>query len=284
MKNAVIVSAIFFILISGAIVPTAHADIAWTLLDQFKLDAEPIDITVSADGKLIFVLVPGEILVYSNIEKKAANRIPIDDAFDKLSYSQKNNVLILTSSSSKILKRIKIDVVHEIDISGLPYKGPDNAPVIIAVFDDYQCPYCARLHSILKQVLGKYPDKVKLVIKQFPIRSHKFAKKAARAALAANEQGKFWEFHDKLFKSYRSLNDAKFLSFAKELNLDMEKFTAGMNSEAIKNVIQKDIINGKKIGVRGTPSVYINGKVLKSRSLKGFQQIIENELKKRSLK
>jgi len=130
-------------------------------------------------------------------------------------------------------------------------------------------------------VLDRYPREVKLVFKNFPLTNHKFARKAARAALAANEQGKFWELHNKLFESYRVINDARIQDIARELGLDMEKLTRDMMSPAIQGLITRDVNNGRKIGIRGIPKIFINGKILKKRTLEGFQEMIEAELKKR---
>ena len=259
-----------------------YAEIDLTLIKQTNLDVQPLDVATSADGKLIFVLARGEILVYSIAEGKVANRISIDKDFDRVTYSGNNNVLILTSSSSKTLKIIQVDFIYNIALDSLPFKGPVDAAVTIAVFDDYQWPYCARLEPFFQQVLDKYPDNVKLVIKHFPLSNHKYAHKAASAALAANVQGKFWEFHSKLFKNYKVINDAKIQDIAKELGLDMEKFTKDMQSPAIKSLIARDVSNGRQIGVRGTPTIFINGKAFKNRNLTGIYQLIEAELKKTS--
>jgi len=115
-----------------------HADVDWTIIEQINLNAQPLDIAVSVDGKFIFILTPGEILVYSIYEDKVTNRIPVDIGFDRIAYSEKNNTLILTSSSLKKLRIIQGDQVHKLDLSGLPFKGPADAAVTIAVFDDYQ--------------------------------------------------------------------------------------------------------------------------------------------------
>jgi len=126
-----------------------------------------------------------------------------------------------------------------------------------------------------------FSNEVKLVVKNFPLNNHKFARKAAQAALAAKEQGKFWEFHHTLFQNYKSINDGKIQDIAKELNLDMEKFNKDMNSKAVQYIINRDVQDGRKIGVRGTPTVYINGKRLNDRKLSGFTEMIEAELKKK---
>ena len=126
-----------------------------------------------------------------------------------------------------------------------------------------------------------YPDKIKLVIKNYPLPNHRFAAKAARAALAAKEQDKFWEFHHKLFENYKSLNDAKVQDIAGALNLNMEAFNKSMNSSAVQHIINRDVMEGRKIGVRGTPTIFINGKQLNKRGLSGFTEMIDAELKKK---
>jgi protein-disulfide isomerase len=131
-------------------------------------------------------------------------------------------------------------------------------------------------------VLKQYPNEVKLVVKHFPLRNHKFAKKAAAAALSANEQGKFWEFHHKLFENYKTLNDAKIQAIAEELGLDMIKFKKEMRSPGIVGLINRDLKNGRQVGVRGTPTIFINGKISKKRGLSGFSEMIEAELKRKS--
>jgi protein-disulfide isomerase len=130
-------------------------------------------------------------------------------------------------------------------------------------------------------LLEKYPKDVKLVFKNFPLPMHQYAKKASISALAANRQGKFWEYHYKLFEAGPSLSDAKIQDIAKELGLDLEKFNKDLKDPAIENIINRDTKEGSQADVRGTPTIFINGKALKSRSNDGFQQMIEAELKKK---
>lgn len=282
MKKAARKFGIFlFVIIGWVSVPQfIYAEIDLTLIKQTNLDVQPLDIATSVDGKSIFVLTRGEILIYSIDEDKVTERISIDKAFDRVTSAGKNNILILTSSTSKTLKIIQVDFIYNIVLDGLPFKGPADAVVTIAVFDDYQWPYCARLEPLLQQVLDKYPENVKLVVKHFPLANHKYAHKAATAALAANVQGKFWEFHNKLFNNYNVINDAKIQDIAKELGIDMERFNKDMRSPAIKSLIDRDMSNGREIGIRGTPTIFINGKALKNRSLQGIYQVIEAEVKK----
>jgi protein-disulfide isomerase len=129
-------------------------------------------------------------------------------------------------------------------------------------------------------VLEKYPQQVRLVFKNFPLASHRFAQKAALAALAANAQGKFWEFHDALFKNYSSLDDAKIQQIATELGLDMAKLNKDMGDPALEKLVARDVRDGEEAGVRGVPAVFINGKPLKNRSMPGIQEMVTAELKK----
>jgi len=132
----------------------------------------------------------------------------------------------------------------------------------------------------LEQLLIKYPGKIKLVFKNFPIRSHKYALKAAVAALAAEPSGKFWEFHDMLFSNYNRLNDQKIQEIVGLLGLDETKFKEQQKNSAITQRIRQDYEEGIRIGVRGTPTIFINGKKLRERGMKGMEAVIEKELQK----
>jgi len=129
-------------------------------------------------------------------------------------------------------------------------------------------------------VLDKNPGKVNIVIKHFPLSSHKFARRAAAVALAAHRQDKFWECHAKIFENYRSINEAKVQEIAQEIGLDLERLNTDAKDPAIQYLINRDISNGQQSGVRGTPAIFVNGKRLSNRSLAGFQQAIDAELKK----
>jgi len=135
------------------------------------------------------------------------------------------------------------------------------------------------MERLIQQVLDQYPKKVKLVIKNFPLSRHTFARKAAQAAMAAKAQGKFWEFRRELFENHQSLSDAKILEIAKGLELDMARFTKDMNSRSVRDFVTRDIVNGRQIGVRGTPSIFVNGKRVKIRTPFDLFTVIDAELK-----
>ena len=124
----------------------------------------------------------------------------------------------------------------------------------------------------------RYPKEVKLVFKNFPLRNHKFAWPAAIAALAANKQGKFWELHDQLYENYNRLSDQKIREITQQVGLDMEKFDQDMKDPELKAIVERDFQEGARAGVRGIPTIFVNGRQLKNRSFQGFQAAIEKEL------
>lgn len=130
-------------------------------------------------------------------------------------------------------------------------------------------------------MLEKYPNDVKLVMKHFPLPSHAFAKKASIAALAAARQGKFWEMHERLYAGQKELNDGKLEAIAREIGLDLERFNADLKDPAIWSLIARDMNDGRQAEVKGTPTIFINGRLLNQRSLAGFTEAIEAELKKK---
>lgn len=119
---------------------------------------------------------------------------------------------------------------------------------------------------------------MKLVFKNFPLRNHKFAWPAAIAALAANKQGKFWELHDQLYENYNRLSDQKIREITQQVGLDMEKFDKDMKDPELKAIVERDFQEGARVGVRGIPTIFVNGRQLKNRSFQGFQAAIEKEL------
>lgn len=133
--------------------------------------------------------------------------------------------------------------------------------------------------SLLEQVLENNPKTVKIVFKNFPIRSHNFAVNAALAALAADRQGKFWEFHDQLFKNHNQLNEEKVQQIAAELKLDKGQFEKDRRDPLLLEMVKADVNQGIEAGVNSVPTVFVNGRRLKQRSLEGFQELIDKELK-----
>jgi protein-disulfide isomerase len=179
---------------------------------------------------------------------------------------------------------IDYNKVHNLPLGTSAIKGNKDAPVTIVEFSDFQCPYCARVQPTLRQVLQAYPNEVKLVYKDFPLSFHQHARNAAKAARAAGEQGKYWEMHDLIFEKYSSLTVEMFKEFAAKLNLDMNRFASDFSSNKYDNLIQQDMNLGRKAGVAGTPTLFMNGKRMKSRSFVDFKTAIDGYLKQQKQK
>ena len=136
-----------------------------------------------------------------------------------------------------------------------------NPKLTIVEFTEFQCPYCSRIAPVMKELNEKYPDKIKFVYKHFPLSFHSNAKAAAASAIAAQKQGKFWEYRYALAPHSRELSDSTYLAIAKEIGLDVAKFQKDMVLDsAMEARIDKDFQLGVKVGVQGTPNFYINGK------------------------
>ena len=136
--NLLIISVVIFSLVMSTSGLAATLGVEANRLKQISIEKMPLDVATSTDGKLMFVLVPGEVIVYSNLNGQPSNRIPVDKHFDRLSFAEKIDLLTLTSSSGKQVKMLQIDIINDISIEGSPFLGPADAPVAIAVFDDYQ--------------------------------------------------------------------------------------------------------------------------------------------------
>jgi protein-disulfide isomerase len=175
--------------------------------------------------------------------------------------------------------------VYEISTKGAPSKGPESAPVTIVEFSDFQCPFCARVVLTLKEIERTYKGSVRIVWKHLPLSSiHNDAVGAALAAEAAGRQGKFWEFHDKLFADQGKLGYDDLLQHARDLQLDMGRFQADVLNAVEKKKIEADVQEAGALGVVSTPSTFINGRPLIGAQPFGtFAKIIDEELTKLNL-
>ncbi len=147
----------------------------------------------------------------------------------------------------------------DIPVSGAPVKGPQNAPVTIVEFSDFQCPYCAAAAPQINALLQAYPAKVKLIYKEYPLEIHSQAELAAAAAVAAQKQGKFWPMYDSLFQIHDDLSRENILNVAKANGLDMHRFETDLDSTEVRETVVRDVQDGDRAGVEGTPTIFING-------------------------
>lgn len=171
--------------------------------------------------------------------------------------------------------------VYQIPLADSTIRGPKSAPVTLVEFSDFQCPFCAQTTPLIEQVMAAYPKDVRFVYKQFPLEQiHPNALNAAKASIAARNQGKFWEMHDELFKISRELTLENLRAKAKLVGLDLKKFDADMTSPETERIVRDDLTLGRTVDVQGTPTLYINGKRVMNRTIDGMKGMIDEELKK----
>lgn len=163
-----------------------------------------------------------------------------------------------------------------------PGKGPENAPVTIVEFSDFECPFCKRIHPTLQQVMETYEGEVRLVYRQFPLNSiHPNAQKAAEASLCADAQGKFWEMHDEMFEGSGVLSVAGLKATAAEIGLDTEAFATCLDSGEYADEVAADAAAAQQLGLGGTPALFINGRYLSgAQPFEAIARVIDDELQR----
>jgi protein-disulfide isomerase len=168
----------------------------------------------------------------------------------------------------------------QVATTGAPVRGAVNAPVTIVEFSDFHCPFCRKVQPVLEQLRTNYKEKIKIVYRDFPLDSlHPQARAAAEAAGCANEQGKFWEFHDKVFDNNPDGSDATLGRFAKEIGLDTTAFDTCRTAGKYKTSVLASNQEGTKLGITGTPTFFINGRMLVgSQPYEAFVRVIDEEL------
>jgi len=181
-----------------------------------------------------------------------------------------------TKTSVKVMLEPPRTVVKASDS---PAKGSTSAPVEIVEFSDFQCPYCLAANPTVQRVLQTYGDRIHFVYRNFPLPNHPNARPAAEAAQCANEQGRFWPYHDRLFANPSKLSDADLKQAAAELGLDTAKFSACVDTHKYRDAVDADMKAGQDAGVTGTPAFFINGRELTgAQPFDTFKRIIDEEL------
>jgi protein-disulfide isomerase len=188
-------------------------------------------------------------------------------------------------SQSKVVVHLQAPPVVRVAVStdGAPVRGAQDAPVTLVEFSDFHCPFCSRAQATLKQVLERYPGKVKLVYRDFPLEGlHPQARPAAEAARCANDQGKFWEYHDVLYTTAPRGASEDLRRYAGQVGLDVPKFDECVSSGAHRAAVKRDMEEGSRLGVTGTPAFFVNGRPLQgAQPLEAFVRVIEEELRGR---
>jgi len=268
----------------------ALAKTEWTFDRVDEFEKKPIDSAISADGKTAYILTKGSILLYGLKDGRILDVIPLEKKYSSISVSPKGDQLLLTRGSlfDKSVSVIKFTTTLDLPAGTSPILGSPDASVTLTVFTDYQCPYCNKSFPSYEQLLKKYPNDLNVVLKHYPLqRIHPFAPQSAIAALAADKQGKYLEFSAIMFKNYRNfkkdmpLNEETLQKYAKEIGLDLKQFNQDRKDPAFQQQLNNDKKLARQAGVRGVPSLFINGQPVKDRSLDGMSKMVAAELKKK---
>lgn len=214
------------------------------------------------------------------IDKIAQQQEEILEKLKTLEANQKRMLAAPTAARPQAPQE-DFNKVYKIDVGSSPILGNPKAPVTVVEFSDFQCPYCAQASPLIKELQKKFPDKVKVVFKHFPLSFHAGARPAAIASMAAADQGKFWEFHDVLFSNSRELKPDNMEQWAEKAGLDVARFKQDMaaKAEAYGKAVDADFQHGQSVSVRGTPTLFINGKKVQNRSIEGMSAMVEEALK-----
>lgn len=263
------------------VVPSADGNVNWTVKASWTLPAKPIDFVQSLDNKKVFILA-GDAKVYVfTAEGQKLGTVPVAAGVSAIDIAPKGEMLHLLNGQDNSYSAMDVSFNQQIDISGAPIRGKQDAPVTIVEFSDFQCPFCSRVMPVLEKVLADHPDTVRVAFKHLPLsRIHPQAEPAARAAIAAQKQDKFWEMHDALFNLTESdwTKPDLIETTAKKAGLDMARFVTDWNSEETRMKLAKDIMDAQNADVSATPSLFVNGKPVQDRSPEAIEKMITEAL------
>ena len=199
-------------------------------------------------------------------------RISLEDALRKRLFAKYN---------AKFLIKYPAPIVQTIKIEGAPSRGNLGAPVTVVMFSDFQCPACSGTDPILQKVLAEYGDKIHFVVRDFPLTTiHDHSYRAALAAYAAYQQGKFFEYIEILYKNQSQLDDASLSKYAAGIGLNVKRFELDLSSENAAAYVKKDMADGDSYGISGTPTIFVNGVKVRRLTAYGFREAIDTALKK----
>ena len=217
-------------------------------------------------GDLIAREITDKLRDYSEEE-----RLQLQTALEKRLFQKYN---------AKFLLKSPAPIVQNISTENQPSQGRQTAPVTVVMFTDFQCPTCSAVHPVLKKVLAEYGDKIRFVVRDFPLTTvHENAYRAALAANAANAQGKFFEYAELLYKNQNALDKDSLEKYAADLGLNQKQFDLDLTSEKFAADVKKDMSDGKNYGITGTPTIYVNGVKVRELSAEDFRRTIDQALK-----
>ncbi len=252
-------------------------DLNWSVQATWTIPVKPLDIAQSLDNKKVFILGADSKVYIFTPDGKKMGELPVDANTTAIDIAPRGEMLYLINGKSNSYTAIDISFNQKIDITGAPMQGKADAPVTMVVFSDFECPWCSKLKPVLDQLLAHNKDKLRIVFKHMPLQMHPQAEPAALAAIAAQKQGKFWEMHDALFE-VTNWTPNMIDETALKVGLNMEKFRADLASQEIQMQLGKDKTDAQLADVTSTPSLFINGRPVRERSLQALQAMVAEAL------
>lgn len=248
---------------------------------NLPLEGPARQVAIASETKQIFVLTEaGDILIYSEEGAKISS-FAAGDGINSMAVAPEGNRVFLSRAGKPTLSIVDLSFIQQIDLTGAPIRGNPDAPVTIVVFSEFQCPYCDKVRPLIEQALADYPDEVRVAFKHYPLQRHPLAVPAAMASVAAQEQGLFWEVHDLIFNQQQSLSADRIRELAVGAGLDMTLYEASLRDPGTAARVAGDQADGVAAGVRGTPTIFVNGQRLKNRSPAALRAMIDDELGRR---
>ena len=249
----------------------------WTERASWPLPAKPLDLVHSLDNKKVFILTADNKVHIFAADGRKLGEMGVEPDTVAIDIAPRGEMLYLINGRTNTFTAMDIGFSQQIDITGAPVRGKADAPVTLVVFSDFECPWCAKLEPLLAQLLAANADTVRVVFKHLPLPMHPQAEPAALAAIAAQRQGKFWEMHDALF-AVQQWTPAAVTETATRIKLDMTRFQADLNSQETRMQLAKDKADAQAAEVAATPSVFVNGRPVRERSLPALQAMVNEAL------
>ncbi|WP_306547216.1 thioredoxin domain-containing protein [Desulfobulbus sp.] len=256
---------------------TAAGDLNWSVQASWPIPAKPVDIAQSLDNKKVFILGADSKVYIFTPDGKQLGALPVDSGVTAIDIAARGEMLYLVNDKTKTYTAIDVSFNQKIDIIGAPVRGAENAPVTLVLFSDFECPWCGKLEPTLAELLTKNTDKLRIVFKHLPLPMHQQAEPAALAAIAAQKQGKFWEMHDALFQT-TNWTPTVIDETAQRIGLNMAQYKADVSGPEVQTQLAKDKADAQAADVVATPSMFVNGRPARDRSLPALQKMVDEAL------
>jgi Protein-disulfide isomerase len=252
-----------------------------SVIASWSVPAKPVDIAQSLDNKKVFILTADAKVYIFSPDGTQLGVLPVEPNISAIDIAARGETLYLVNGKTNTYTAIDISFNQKIDIVGAPVRGKVDAPVTLVVFSDFECPWCGKLEPVLAELQARNPDKLRIIFKHLPLPMHPYAEPAALAAIAAQKQGKFWEMHDALFQT-ANWTPNTIDETALRIGLNMEKFRTDLASPELQAQLAKDKNDAMSADVIATPSLFINGKPIKDRSINHLQTMVTEAMEANS--